>query len=58
MTATKARTIEESALEMAKRFQLVDSEGQVWCMTCGDHPGTLPSLECEGCRDKRIRGWR
>jgi hypothetical protein len=46
--ARKEETPEQAAEAMARRWDLIDSEGQLWCSKdhCDRH-GTYPSLLCE-----------
>lgn len=50
-----ALAMDEAALAYARRFQLVREDGTVRCIKdhC-DGDATLPTLECQGCRDRRL----
>lgn len=51
-----ALIIDEAALNMARKWRLVREDGTVKC--CKDRcdgDATLPTLECQACRDRRTR---
>lgn len=51
--------IEETALALAKRWNLVCENGEVICLRDGcDQRATLPSLLCTDHLLSRRRGWR
>lgn len=46
------------AMQMAKKFDAVDSAGKVWCIWCNQREGVLPSLLCPGCLERWRAGGR
>ncbi len=50
--------IHEAAAAMARRFGLINADGQVECIKACGRLATLPSLCCAECLDWRRRGYR
>lgn len=54
--ASTTAVMDEAALAYAKKWKLVRGDGTVKCLNNGcDGDGTLPTLECADCRDRRVR---
>lgn len=64
-----ATITDEALMNMARKWGLIDGEGNIWCMNGCREPATAPTLECVTCRDRRRqrygaernyagRGWR
>lgn len=50
--------LDEAAMVHAKKFGLINAEGQVTCLKGCGRLATLPTLCCRECLDARRRGWR
>lgn len=56
--ATALLDIDKAALAQAKRWGLIDDQGQLWCIKECGRLGQLPSLCCPTCLEGVRRGWR
>lgn len=49
-------TQREIALVYARKWNALDDDGRLLCIACNHYPGTLPSLCCAGCLERRRGG--
>lgn len=42
-------TIMSTARGLARRHELIDDTGLIWCWFCDKRPALLPSLHCPSC---------
>jgi hypothetical protein len=54
----KLLPIDEAALSFAKRWGLIDDQGQLWCSKRCGRAGRLPSLCCSVCLAAHQAGQR
>jgi hypothetical protein len=41
--------VEETARAYAKRWNLIGTDGQIWCAACVERHALIPSLHCGVC---------
>lgn len=54
----KLLPIDEAALAYARKWHLIDDQGQLWCMKRCGRAGRLPSLCCSVCLAAHQAGQR
>lgn len=57
-SAVELLPVDEAAIALARKWKLVNAEGQVECLKGCGRLATLPSLCCRECLAARQRGWR
>lgn len=50
--------MDEAALALARKWDLIDDQGQLWCIRGCGRAGKLPSLCCTVCLDAHRKGGR
>lgn len=53
---SEALPIDQAALSLAKKWELIDANGQLWCIKGCGRAGQLPHLCCVVCITRHRRG--